>query len=211
MRLRWSRSGNGRRERWIGMGSPVPASAGVGPLVQRDYWAVFPDCPLRPSELVELASREFPLFAPKDKITFHRTGSDGEPLAVGERLVCAIRHAGRCHVEVVHVDGCSFTLATLPGHPEAGRITFGAYRNGRGDVVFHIRSRARSSTAVRRFGFVIGGEPVQTLTWTDFIDRLAAVVGCGVLGAIEETTRVVSDEPEDRGPPAAPTFLARGD
>jgi hypothetical protein len=28
------------------------AAAGAGPLLQRDYWALMRDCPLKPSELV---------------------------------------------------------------------------------------------------------------------------------------------------------------
>ena len=211
MRLGRIRIPRGARAFGRDPGEPVPASEGVGPLIQRDYWAVIHGCELRPAELLELASRAFPAFAPEDKVRFHRPDGDEAPLRVGERLHCAIRHAGQCHVVVVHADACSFTLATLPGHPEAGRITFGAYRNARGDVVFHIRSRARSSTAAQRFGFVIGGEPVQTMTWTDFIDRLVAAVGCKVLGAIHAGSREVPDEPEDIGPPAAPTYLARGD
>ena len=57
----------------------------------------------------------------------------------------------------------------LTGHPEAGRITFGAYRTVDGDVVFHIRSRACSSSLFNYLGFLVGGDPMQTATWTDFV------------------------------------------
>ena len=41
-----------------------------------------------------------------------------------------------CRVRVLHEDAQSITFGTLAGHPEAGRITFGAYRNAAGDVIF---------------------------------------------------------------------------
>ena len=120
--------------------------------------------------------------------------------------------AGDCRVRVIHRDRNSLTLGTLEGHPEAGRITFGAYRNDRGDVIFHIRSRARASSDLRYAGFVALGEPMQTTTWTDFIDRLAHIAGDGVIGAIHaDTSEVTDDEAEDPAAICAPTFAARGE
>ena len=89
-----------------------------------------------------------------------------------------IRPAQQCGVRVIHEDAQSFTLATLEGHPEAGRITFGAYRNPAGAVIFHIRSRARSTTALQRLGFLAIGDAMQTNTWADFIRNAAAVGRC---------------------------------
>ena len=102
----------------------------------------------------------------------------------------------------------AITLGTVGGHPEAGRITFGAYPNERGDVIFHIRSRARSSSATRYAGFLTAGESMQTNTWTDFIDRLAHTVGEGIVGAIQVETQEI-DEEEDEAI-ETPTFIARG-
>ena len=61
----------------------------------------------------------------------------------------------------------SLTLGTLEGHPEAGRITFGAYRNDDGDVVFHIRSRARSSTLFNYVGFKSADVTELARGWVD--------------------------------------------
>lgn len=110
----------------------------------------------------------------------------------------------------MHRDSNSFTLATVIGHPEAGRITFGSYRNSRGDVIFHIRSRARSGTRMQRAGFLTLGEAMQTNCWTDFISNVAATVGNGVQGWVHaETIRLKRDETDDevRGP----TFVAQSD
>jgi hypothetical protein len=140
-----------------------------------------------------------------------RLARDEEGLRVGDEMDVAIRMAGVCRVRVVHRDHNSITLATLRGHPEAGRITFGAYRNEIGDVIFHIRSRARSSTRTRYAGFLFGGEPMQTTTWTDFIDRLAHYAGDGIVGSIHAETIEISDEPDDPEIMRSPTFLATGD
>ena len=101
-----------------------------------------------------------------------------------------------CGVRVVHEDAQSLTLATLSGHPEAGRITFGSYRNAAGDVVFHIRSRARSGTALQRLGFLAIGDAMQTNTWADFIRNTAASVSARIAGSIHADTQEVDETME---------------
>ncbi len=122
-----------------------------------------------------------------------------------------IAPAQACRVRVLHEDAQSITFGTLAGHPEAGRITFGSYRNGAGDVIFHIRSRARSSSASSRVGFLAIGDAMQTNTWTDFINNTAAALGVRIPDAIRAETTEVDEEPEDDDPLHAPTFLAVGD
>ena len=122
-----------------------------------------------------------------------------------------IMPAQSCRVRVLHEDLQSLTLGTIEGHPEAGRITFGAYRNPAGDVVFHIRSRARSASASTRLGFLAIGDAMQTNTWTDFINNIAVAVGASIPDAIRAETRDVMELPEDDHPLDAPTFRAVGD
>lgn len=188
-----------------------PAPRGVGPLLQRDYWGVIVDCRLSPSEVIDLVARRFPDFAPAWLAAFRRLRPNHGPLDVGDELEVHIRMTGTFRVRVVHRDRNSFTLATLIGHPEAGRITFGAYRNDVGDVIFHIRSRARSGS--RRFyaGFRAMGEAMQTETWGEFVNRVAWTVGSGILAYVHAERRRLP--PDAEGPDAArsPTFIARGD
>lgn len=185
------------------------ATAGAGALLQRDYWAVLRRCGHTASELIDRVAREFVSFPPPDLCRF-RGPEDSKELQPGTEMEVEIRMAGSFRVQVVHRDSCSFTLATLPGHPEAGRITFGAYPNPRGDIVFHIRSRARSSSTKRRAGFSVLGEPMQTNTWAGFIDRLAAVAADGLVGPIHAETSEVEEEPSDEEC-REPTFRARAD
>jgi hypothetical protein len=184
------------------------ASDGIGPLYQRDYWAVIEDCRLAPPQFgAFLASRVWAL-SPPELARFERADGTRRPLEVGDDLIVHIRFAGTFGVRVIHRDTHSITLGTLKGHPEAGRITFGAYRNDGGDVVFHIRSRARTSTSSRLAEFVAVGEAMQTNTWMDFVERVAAWLGRGVRGSIHEETTERYDEDEDE---ARPTFVAQGD
>jgi hypothetical protein len=192
-----------------------PPSAGAGPLIQRDYWAVIDGCRQRPSEVIRLVGTRFPELPPPEVVVFERDG-DGGPtgtLEVGDELDIRIRMAGTARVRVVHTSPCSITLATLVGHPEAGRITFGAYRNASSDVVFHIRSRAASGSLFHRVGFLIGGDPMQTTTWTDFVNNVAVACGNGVAGEVHADTRVVTPDQSQPGDEAldCPTFIAEGD
>jgi hypothetical protein len=185
----------------------LPASQGVGPLLQRDYWAVLTSLSLRPSELVAFVRAHFCEFPPPALVAFDAPGG----LAKGAELSIRILPAQACAVRVIHEDAQSFTLGTVDGHPEAGRITFGAYRNPRGAVIFHIRSRARSATTTQRLGFLAIGDAMQTNTWTDFITNVAAATGARIDGVIHADTEVVEPVPEDDGPLELPTYLAVGD
>lgn len=188
----------------------TPASRGYGPLLQRDYWAVIDKCTMRPSEIIDLLAAHFGDFSPPQFVGFRRLEGHGT-LKVGDELDVSIRLTGHFRVRVLHRDLASITLGTLEGHPEAGRITFGAYRNRRKDVIFHIRSIARSSEWWRYLGFIAAGEPMQTNTWTDFVNRVAVTVGEGVIGYIHADTDEVREEPDSPDDWASPTFVARAD
>lgn len=184
----------------------LPATQGVGPLLERDYWAVFAGCPLKPSALIAHVRRHFCELPPASLVRFTAPGG----IRLGSDLDISIAPAQQCCVRVIHENEQSFTLGTLEGHPEAGRITFGAYRNPAGEVVFHIRSRARSSRAPERLGFLAIGDAMQTNTWTDFITNAAASAGARIDGAIHADTREVDLVAEDDAPLDSPTYLAAG-
>jgi len=185
----------------------LSAVEGAGPLLQRDYWAVLSGCAVSPSELMAHVKTHFCEFPPDALV--HFDAPDG--LQSGAELDIRITPGQSCRVRVVHEDANSVTLGTLEGHPEAGRITFGAYRNPVGDVIFHIRSRARSSSAATRLGFLAIGDAMQTNTWTDFINNTAASVGARIRDAIRADVEEVEEVAEDGHPLHSPTFRAVGD
>ena len=185
----------------------LAATQGAGPLLQRDYWAVFTGSPLTPSDVMAYVKAHFCSLPPASLVSFDAPHG----LARDATLNIVIKPSQACAVRVVHETPQSVTLATLQGHPEAGRITFGAYRNVDGHVIFHIRSRARSATTLKRVGFLAIGDAMQTNTWTDFIRNTAAGVGAHIAGAIHADTQHVDETPEDDAPLIAPTFTAEGD
>src|SRR5688572_29942568 len=109
--------------------SLLTAEAGCGPLLQRDYWAVIAGARLAPPEIAALLATRFADFAPAELVRFRRCEDSDAPLCPGDLLDVDILLAGSCQVQVLRRDDNSLTLGTLAGHPEAGRITFGAYRN----------------------------------------------------------------------------------
>ncbi|HEY0705720.1 MAG TPA: DUF1990 family protein [Polyangia bacterium] len=188
----------------------LTACDGCGPLLQRDYWAVIDGCTLSPPVLIQTVAERFMELPPEDLVTFTREPGAQGPLVLGEEIMVRIRMAGACRVRLVHRNEQSLTLATLPGHPEAGRITFGAYRNDAGDVIFHIRSRARSSTHANYVGFLTAGDPMQTATWTDFVASVANSFGNGVVGRVYAETETKDEGALVNEDACSPTFLAVG-
>jgi hypothetical protein len=162
---------------------------------------------LTPSELMTHVRSHFCELPPASLVRFVAPSG----LNRHSELDIRIMSAESCRVRVMHEDAQSITLGTLEGHPEAGRITFGAYRNPSGEMIFHIRSRARSASPSKRVGFLAIGDPMQTNTWTDFINNTAAAVGAHIRDAIRAETKEVEELPEDDHPLQSPTFLAVGD
>jgi hypothetical protein len=185
----------------------LPATSGAGPLLQRDYWAILAGCAWKPSEIMTYVKTHFCELPPPSLVQFAAPAG----LNLNAELDIRIVPAQSCRVRVMHDDAQSLTFGTLPGHPEAGRITFGAYRNTAGEVIFHIRSRARSSSRANRVGFLAVGEAMQTNTWSGFINNIAPAVGARVDGAIRAETKEVEELPEDAHSLPSPTFLAVGD
>lgn len=190
--------------------SLLPARRGVGPLLQRDYWALIDRCHLTPAELIDLISSRFEAFPPPEVVHFVRRGPRGQPLVPGDEFDVHIAAAGLFTVRVLHVDRQSFTLGTVEGHPEAGRITFGAYRNPAGDVVFHIRSRARSRTRFHYAGFKALGDAMQTTCWTGFVNTVAWAAGEGVVDFVHADTATLLLDEDEHDAAHTPTYSAQG-
>jgi hypothetical protein len=182
------------------------APEGSGPLLQRDYVAVIEGAPAEPEHLIEMLRADFPRFSPPALAPFARCGDGHRPLEVGDELEVVIRGTG-CHkVRVVLVEPRALTLRTIAGHPEAGRITFGACRDEQGRLVFRIRSRARIRSYPAYLGYLMLGKKEQTLIWVTFIHNVAKTAGGRVQGDVHCSTRRVDETLADMGEVEAPTF-----
>ena len=111
----------------------VYATEGTGPLLERDYWAVVEGTGVTPGGAGRRPSASGSRGSPRTETAcFRRDGECSGPLEVGDEMDIRIALLGDCRVRVVHVDDQGLTLRTLKGHPEAGRITFGADRDDEG-------------------------------------------------------------------------------
>ena len=186
----------------------VTAAEGAGPLLQRDYWAVIEGTKYTPQQVIQKVKEEFPCFSPDLIAAFKRIDDNDGPLPEDGAMEVHIKGSGICEVRVVHMDDQSFTLRTITGHPEAGRITFGAYYDRVGRLKFRIRSRARSSDLLQFVGYQLLGQAMQTKVWTTFVERVAEACGGHIHGEIQVETRNVDDSPADLGKVDYPTFIA---
>src|SRR5215218_1979861 len=163
----------------------VTAAEGVGPLLQRDYWATLSDCPHTPEQVVAIMRAGLPYLSPPELARFERLNGARQRLAgPGARIHVDIRMQGQAGVQMMDVEPSSFTMCTLDDHPEAGRITFAAERDAVGRVVVHIRSRARAHGLRSYLGYLLGGILMQTRVWKTFLERLAMVCGAHIVGKV---------------------------
>jgi hypothetical protein len=188
-------------------GEATCATDGRGPLLERDYLAVIGGASCEPEDAARLIRGQFEQFAPPETARFERT--DGHAcLEVGDELAIRVALRGECRVRVIHCDARGLTLRTLRGHPEAGRITFGADRDGDGRLTVRIRSRTRASCWSNYLGFLLLGKQLQSRCWIRFLDRVAETCGGRVHGRVRVNTRRVEPEPGDGPDRDEPTFRA---
>jgi hypothetical protein len=187
----------------------VYASEGTGPLLERDYSAVIEGSGCTPEALATAVRERFVRYAPSETACFRRADDEPGPLEVGDELRIRIALLGDCRVRVVHVDSRSVTLRTLKGHPEAGRITFGASRDEKGRPVFRILSRTRAGGFTSYLGYLLLGKQMQARCWIKFIDRVVADCGGRIAGGriVVRTRKLAEDDAGDRfGGCDSPTF-----
>jgi Domain of unknown function (DUF1990) len=175
----------------------VSAAQGTGPLLERDYSAVIEGASCTPEQVAMMIREHFEEFAPPETAVFQRAGDKRTPLEVGDEMEIRVALRGQCKVRVVHFDDRSLTLRTLKGHPEAGRITFGAGRDEQGRLTFRILSRTRASGLLNYLGYLLLGKQLQARCWIRFIDRVAGACGGRIPGRIRVRTRKVGEERAD--------------
>lgn len=190
---------------------PIYAEEGAGPLLKRDYSATIDGTDRTPEQVAEMVRARFCEFAPPETAAFCHAEGGSRPLEVGDELEIKISLVGTCRVRVVHVDAHRLTLRTLRGHPEAGRITFGAGRDGQGRTTFRIGSRTRAGGVLHYLGFLVLGKQMQSRTWIKFVGNVAEACGGSVLDAVHVRTSRCEEEPADREDgPDDPVFACEG-
>jgi hypothetical protein len=170
----------------------LQASAdGVGPLFHRTYRTRIRDA--RPSaEQLFAAIRADPnRVAPTEFARFFKVHGDEPEMRVGDEYVVRMPGPWDGPVRVVEVNPCSFRLATLRGHLEAGQIEFTA-ADGE-ELVVGIESWARSADRLSNLLYqrLRMAKEIQLHMWTSFLEQVTNLARGRMSGGIEIVTRRV--------------------
>ena len=132
--------------------------------------------------------------APTRFARFQRVLGDDSRLRMGDEYVVRMPGPWDGPVREIAEDECSFRLATLAGHLEAGQIEFRVYRDD-GAVAFEIESWARSGDQLSNLLYhkVRMAKEIQLHMWTSFLEGVVALSGGKLTGGVTiETQRVES-------------------
>jgi len=168
---------------------------GFGPLLHRCYVARVCDAELDAEQLIDLFGGVPNRAAPKALGSFVKLrGEEGE-LRVGDEFTVRIPGPWDGPVRVVDVRPTTFSLATLDGHLEAGRICFGATDLGSGRLEIRIEAWARGGDRISNLLFDRVGvnKEVQLHMWTSVLERLMEMSGGRRDGPLDVTTRRVDE------------------
>lgn len=169
-----------------------PADTGAGPFLERTYCVDIARPRLSARALMHEVQCHLPDFSPDLLAEFKKTAGAPDCLRPGDEFAVKILGPWNGNVRVTDVAEDSFELATLQGHPEAGRIRFSARPDDRrpGVVRFEIRSWARSRDGLVAFFYdkLGAGKRVQEQTWRLFCEKVAERSGGEPLGPVSIET-----------------------
>ena len=165
---------------------------GSGPLFHRLYRTRIRESRLNGSELMEELQADLNVASPTKFARFQLVLGEQGRLAVGDEYVVRMPGPWDGPVRVIDVSGCSFRLATLAGHLEAGQIEFRASSATPG-VVFEIESWARSGSPLVNLLYhrLRMAKEVQAHMWISFLERVVELAGGHMTGGIDLATERV--------------------
>ncbi len=163
---------------------------GFGQLWHKTYRIRLENQQLTPAEAIQIWKQNLPKFKPAEK-RFYPSPAGIKP---GEILLINARTPGgpiSTGVMVLFSGENSFTLITPQGHPEAGWVTFSAYKDDL-DTVLQVDVLARSSDPLYELAFRLVGTRVQDRIWTYVLTSLAEHLD--TQGEIQVIRRLVDAE-----------------
>jgi hypothetical protein len=174
-----------------------PQERGYGPLFHRRYRTHIENADLSPEQLIDTLERNLNRAAPTTFARFQKVTGDKERFAVGDEYVVRMPGPWDGPVRVAACTPCSFRLATLQGHLEAGQIEFRAGHEDEGRLCFEIESWARSSNRFSNllYHHLRMAKEVQAHMWISFLERVVKLSGGRMTGGIEMDTRRLTDVP----------------
>lgn len=168
------------------------ADDGAGPVFHRRYRTRMRDSTKSAEELMEDVQSDPNRTSPTKFARFQLTEGARGRLRVGDEFVVRMPGPWDGPVRVIDVRPCSFRLATLSGHLEAGQIEF-RIRSEQELLVFEIESWARSSTRLVNLLYhrLRMAKEVQAHMWISFLERVVELSGGRMTGGVEiETERI---------------------
>ena len=204
----WRTTPMHRREASVALKAPLPellsypaevSSAevqghedGSGPLFHRLYRTRIRESRLDGPELMGKLQADLNLASPTRFARFQRVLGEQGRLAVGDEYVVRMPGPWDGPVRVISVSRCSFRLATLAGHLEAGQIEFRA-SSAETELVFEIESWARSGSPLVNLLYHRArmAKEVQAHMWMSFLERVVKLAGGHMTGGIELATERV--------------------
>ncbi len=166
---------------------------GFGPLMHRRYVARVREAELTAESLIAVFSGVPNRAAPKALGSFVKLRGEEGALRVGDEFTVRIPGPWDGPVRAVEVEPTSFSLVTLDGHLEAGRIRFGARDLGPGRLEIRIEAWARGGDRLSNLLFdrVRVNKEVQLHMWTSVLERLIELSGGRRDGPLDVATRRV--------------------
>lgn len=170
-----------------------PPDDGVGPLFHRTYRTRIRSPSLSAEQLLAAIRANPNRVAPTEFARFFKVHGDEEGMLVGDEYVVRMPGPWDGPVRVVAVTPCSFRLATLAGHLEAGQIEFAASDGEQ--LLVSVESWARSGDRLSDLLYqrVRMAKEIQLHMWTSFLERATKLAGGRMSGGIEIVTRRVDD------------------
>lgn len=171
--------------------------AGHGPLFHRCYRTRIRDAAMGPEELMRALQSNPNQAAPTTFARFEKLqGSEGA-MGIGDEYVVRMPGPWDGPVRVIEAAPCSFRLATLDGHLEAGQIEFRVGNSEPGQLAFEIESWARSSGPVSNLLYhrLRFAKEVQAHMWISFLEGVVSLSGGTMTGGIEIETRRIEELP----------------
>jgi hypothetical protein len=166
---------------------------GFGPLMHRSFVTRIREAQLTAQELIGTFGAAPNRAAPKALGSFVKLhGAEGE-LRVGDEFTVRIPGPWDGPVRAVEVAPTHFSLVTLDGHLEAGRIRFSAQDIGPQRLEVRIEAWARGGDRLSNllFDHLPVNKEVQLHMWTSVLERLTRLSRGRRDGPIDITTRRV--------------------
>ena len=172
-----------------------PPAAGHGPLFHRRYSTRIRDSDLSAHQLLERLSSDLNAAAPTAFARFQKVLGEKGQLAPGDEYVVRMPGPWDGPVRVIDTGPCSFRLATLAGHLEAGQIEFRVRDEDDGDLCFEIESWARSGDRLSHLMYhrLRMAKEVQAHMWISFLEGVVALADGRMDGGVTIETRRVED------------------